>query len=454
MKIIKNLNLHKKSYKLIYLLLIITLLSFTKIKTFGCTPEIGCLGRHKYMSYVTVLSKTGEQKHAQSIMNYKVIYIFTDKLVFYGSSDTGNPSLESEVEIKNIEQQESKIERVINFGDIILDCGKYKNKLCHAMEYSGIDQISTFKTIKETIKIVPESLCILIPFFENAYKKMHDKIAYICGTQLKDLYDIINLKNSLSRNIEFYQLNNSLDRFNGFNGLLHKELNMIINPEGKTTRTYAKIYNRGIAFINMDTKLFQLFYSYNDLRKIGFGAYKVKDGLLKNKVPKEWGKGLISPIADCCIYLNGEFNKLTACLADDKGDSITAEDICSIKIEKIYSEIRSSLRGVIFSEAFHQINSNELKAKNCESKEFNVFKYRLLKTAEYSIENDCKKIMNYINMEDNENKKQWCKKNYEDELSLEKKLMSLSKEKVYNSIDNCVFNANPGLFDHKKFDGK
>jgi hypothetical protein len=75
-----------------------------------------------------------------------------------------------------------------------------------------------------------------------------------------------------------------------------------------------------------------------------------------------------------------------------------------------------------------------------------------MKTTEYAVENDCKMVMNYINTDDNAKKLQWCKKNFEDELSLEKRLMGLNTDSVYQAIDNCVFNNNVNLFDNSKFE--
>ena len=70
---------------------------------------------------------------------------------------------------------------------------------------------------------------------------------------IKEMYDIIAFKNFMSRNIEYYQLNNSLDRYNGFNGLLHKQLNLFINKGGKAATVVAKLYNQGIIFSLKET---------------------------------------------------------------------------------------------------------------------------------------------------------------------------------------------------------
>merc|ERR1712100_824915 len=67
-------------------------------------------------------------------------------------------------------------------------------------------------------------------------------------------------------------------------------------------------------------------------------------------------------------------------------------------------------------------------------------------------ENDCRMVMNYLNTETNERKQQWCKKNFQDEISLEKSLMSMNDDNVHAAIETCVFNANGSLFDIAKFE--
>jgi hypothetical protein len=142
---------------------------------------------------------------------------------------------------------------------------------------------------------------------------------------------------------------------------------------------------------------------------------------------------------------------MTVCLGDASGSIETAEDVCKISIEKFHSEIRGALRGVLFSEAFNEIEANKIKASNCSSKEFAVFKFRAIKTVEYAVENDCKMVMDYMSKEDNAKKLDWCKKNYSDELNLEKKLMGLGSDGVYQAIEKCVFLKNKETFDENKF---
>lgn len=454
MKMINFRNLKSSLLTLIFVM--IFLVDLISIVDCECTIKKGCLTRKKFMSYVTVIGKDGKPIISRSIMNYKIIYIFTDRLVFFTSTDSGSASLEQESVIE-LKEQESRIERVINFGEIILDCGKYKNKLCHAQEYNRIDQIDSFKLVKKNIKNNPDALCLLIPFFENGYQKIHDKIAYICGTEAKDLYNIISFKQYLSRQVEFYQLNVSLDRYNGFNGLLRKQLNVIVKTKDGKKSAIAKIFNKGISFVSTEpTGGLIRYYSFYELRKHSFGAYKIKDGLKSRQVPETWSQGISpTPLPDCCIYLNGEQSKTTFCLANKDNGLETAIDICQNRIDRVYQEIKIALRGIHFSESFHEIQNNKSKSSNCNSKEFIVFKDRAEKTTEYAIETDCELVMSYVNSDDYKKKFDWCKKNFADELKLELKLMSLKDEKVYEAINNCVYLSKKysSIFSDKHFNG-
>lgn len=445
MKIVKFFK--AKSYFTFCIFAILCFLNEISQISCDCTIKKGCLTRKKFMSYVTIVNKDGKPIISRSIMNYKIVYVFTDRLVFYTSLDSGSASLEQETEVEE-KEQESKIERIINYGEVILDCGKYKNKLCHAQEYRGIEKISSFKIPQKIIPNNPDALCILIPFFENGYEKIHDKIAYICGTEAKDMYNIISFKQYLSRQIEKYQLIVSLDRYNGFNGLLRKQMNVVLKTNVGAKSGYAKIFNKGINFYS-DTKLIKN-YSFYQLRKHAHRAMKVKEGLVLNKIPKDWNQGFQSspPLPECCIYLDGEQDKITFCLATQNGELESAVDICTNKIDKIFREIQIALRGIFFSESYHEIYSNKFKANNCAGDDFKVFQARARKTVEYSVETDCKFVMNYVNSDDYKKKYDWCQKNFADELKLEIQLMSLSSNKVLEILNRCVYNFSP---EYKKF---
>ena len=459
MKITTFFSLNRvKNLKLCLLGIVCLLLMITNVVS-ECNIKYGCLARQKFMSYVTVQGKDGEPLPLRTILNYKVLYIFTDRIVFYTSSDSGSPSLEADDTTDQVDKIESKMERVINYGDILLDCGKYNNKLCHAQEYPQIDKNQSFKKIQETIRNNADVFCLVLPFFENGYQKVHEKMAYICAMTPKDLYNIITFKNYLSRKIELYQLKVSGDRFNGFNGLLKRRSKFITIIDGKTVPVIGRIYNRGISLTaNDETRRFLKNYSFYQQREHKNGCFLVSDGLAKNKIPPNWANGMNpEPSPECCLYFKGETENMVLCQASADGKSVeSASDICQIKMKSYFKDVFNSLRGIKFSEAYHELSHNKKKLETCKSAEYKILKWRAEKTIDYAVNVDCKFIMNYVNSDEYQQKLLFCRKNYSDELKLELKLMSLDNDTIYDGINRCVYQAPDfkKIFDEKHFFGK
>lgn len=426
-------------------MLVLTMIaSMFNIIVSECNIKFGCLARQKFLSYVTVQSKSGEALPNRTIMNYKNIYVFTDRVVFYTSADAGSAVLDPEDSNSPLDKIEAKVERVIQYGDILLDCGKFHNKLCHGQEYPGIDKLESFKVVKKKITTNADVLCLVLPFFENGYKKMHEKMAYICGSSDKDLYNIITFKNYLSRKIELYQLKVSNDRFNGFNGLIKKKGFFVTKVDGKLLNVKAKIFNRGIQLsLNDSTEKYVKYYSLYQQRLHTGGAYLVSQGLAKKKVPEEWSAGINPvPSPECCMYFKGETENLVLCLASSDGQSIeTAGDICQAKMKPYYGEVLNSMRGIKFAEAYSELSHNPTKLADCKSPEYRTMKWRAEKTIDYAINVDCKFVMSYCTNDDYNQKFNFCYKNYGDELKLELKLMSLDNDDVYDSINDCVYKS-------------
>jgi hypothetical protein len=438
---ITTLSLRKVSLFVLVLVTTFFCLLLNTVKS-ECNIKFGCLARQKFMSYVTVQEKDGQALPLRTILNYKIIYVFTDRIVFYTSSDSGSPSMEPEDSTDQVSKIEAKVERVIHYGEILLDCGGFNNKLCHAQEYPGIDKIESFKIVQKGIPNNADVFCLVIPFFENGYKKFHEKMAYVCTSTAKDLYNIITFKNYLSRKIESYQLKMSNDRYNGFNGLLKRKGKFMITNENKMQNVVAKIYNRGMYLSANDaTRKFIKDYSFYQQREHKNLAVIVSNGLAKNKVPPNWASGFSSsPLPECCIFFKGESQDLTLCLASKDGESLeTASDICKVKMKSYFTDIWNSLRGIKFAEAYHELKHNQNKITNCKSDEYKYMKWRADKIMDYAINVDCGFVVNYINGDDYSQKLSFCHKNYGDELKLELKLMSLDNNEIYDGINNCVY---------------
>jgi hypothetical protein len=379
--------------------------------------------------------------------------------VFYTSTDAGNPALEPEEFEEQIPKIEAKIERVINFGEIILDCGKYHNKLCHAQEYPGIDKIPSYNEVRKKIVNNADVFCLIMPFFENGYMQSHEKMAYICAVAAQDLYNVITFKNYISRKIELYQLKTSNDRYNGFNGLLRRKTKFVATFDGMTVPVLASITNVGMQFNSADgTNKHLKFYSFYQQRLAKAGAHIVVDGLKKHKVPPAWSNGINPPPSpECCVFFKGETEDVTVCIAGPDGKQVEgAVDICKNKMKLLYGDFWNTLRGIKFAEAFHELTHNKVKEAKCKSEEYNIMKYRAEKTIDYAINVDCRYVMNYISTDEYQQKHRFCYKNYGDELKLELKLMSLDNESVYNAINNCVYSSDAfkKVFQESHFESK
>ena len=176
-----------------------------------CELRQGCILRSKFFAHVNYQHQNGKALPLKSALNYKIIYLYKDRLIFYSSTK----STENGLELENIltkKTDEMSVERIINFAEIILDCGKFKNKLCHAQNYPPIMSVPYFKKIKKRISTNPDIKCIAIPFYENAYKLSHEKTAFVCINEMRQMIQLIDFKNTLSRAIEAYQMKLADDR--------------------------------------------------------------------------------------------------------------------------------------------------------------------------------------------------------------------------------------------------
>ena len=273
--------------------------------SFKCDLKFGCLMRSKYFSYLTMQDIDGTREDNKSYPSYKILYIYNDRIVFYTSSKILSPSLEREVRISKIIDEEN-IERVIYYSDIILDCGPNNNKLCFAQNYPQILKLKTFKTVRKSIPKTPDVKCITLPFFESSYKLNHEKIAFICIKDIRELFTFIKFKNDLSRFIENYQMKLGGDRYNSYNGLLRKEKPYIYyDKNNQPVPVIARLFGKKIILVkNDDSASFVKEFSLFQLRK---GNVQSVDKAIRNKIMESnWNSDFeVKPYDNCCIVYPG-----------------------------------------------------------------------------------------------------------------------------------------------------
>jgi hypothetical protein len=260
--------------------------------------------RKKFFSYVTYQNQDGSKNEQKTSISNKLILVYTDKIIFYSSSESGSSSIENEKPM-NKQQDEESIERIINFSDIILDCGFDHNKLCHAENYPQILNVPTFDIVKRAIPDHPGIKCLTLPFFENSYKKSHEKIAFICVRDSRLLKDLIEFKSSLSRAIESFQMRINSDRFNAFNGLLRKQIPIISFVDNKPVPSIARLYGKKIILVSNDkSSSFISEFSLYQLRNRR--AYTAHEAVKLGILDQDWnGEFEASPTDDCCLVFPG-----------------------------------------------------------------------------------------------------------------------------------------------------
>ena len=293
-----------KSLAILMIFLIFSLFNEAITINSKCDIKLGCIMRVKYYSHVSFQSQTGQPLPIKSSLNYKIIYVYNDRMVFYSSQKSTEIALELERERTKL-VDESNIERTINFSNIILDCGKYLNKLCFAQNYPDIETIPFFNKIKKAIPTNPDIKCIVIPFFENSYKQSHDKVAFICIHEIRQIKELIQFKNSLSRAIEQNQRNLADDRFNGFNGIRRNQNKFIFFKNNKPVAVIGRLYGKKISLLTND-KFTAHIKDFSLLEIRNSGVYFVNEAIKKGKLMSNWNKDYELPATDeCCIVFPG-----------------------------------------------------------------------------------------------------------------------------------------------------
>ena len=259
-----------------------------------CELRQGCILRSKFFAHVNYQHQNGKALPLKSALNYKIIYLYKDRLIFYSSTK----STENGLELENIltkKTDEMSVERIINFAEIILDCGKFKNKLCHAQNYPPIMSVPYFKKIKKRISTNPDIKCIAIPFYENAYKLSHEKTAFVCINEMRQMIQLIDFKNTLSRAIEAYQMKLADDRFSGFNGQRRTQAQLIYFKDNKPQQVLGRLYGKRISLLTND-KTAAFIKDFSLFQTIKSGIYYVSDAIKQGLLSKDW---------NCCLVLPG-----------------------------------------------------------------------------------------------------------------------------------------------------
>ena len=270
-----------------------------------CKIEYGCLLKKKFYGFISSATTMGVGLPKTSEVNFKNIYVFTDRIVFYKAKLPQENEDETEIIGLNKLMDESNILRSISFQHIILECGKLFQSLCHAKNFPHILHSKPFNTIKSIINNAAEK-CLAFTFLDEAFTDASDKIAIICIKDKLQMLDLLNFKGFVSKAIESYQLQSAISRFESSNGIAHLTNHFISYINNKPVNVVATFFGKGILLSSDDKDArFLNFISYYNLRNTG--AYRLRKATEMKKLKDGWAEKMrASPPEDCCIVMPGK----------------------------------------------------------------------------------------------------------------------------------------------------
>lgn len=422
------------------ILIVIVLLNvLTTSYGFDCDQQLGCLLKKKFFAYVSNADTRGVGHSTESNINFKNIFVFRDKIVFYKASLPQENVSEQEVPGLNPQMNEAHIERLISFRYLNLQCGKYETRICHASELPQIAKSEAYKTVKAKIANSSEK-CIAFTFFDEAYPTEEQKIAILCITDARQVKDLLAFKNFLSRKVAGYHLYEAVNRYDSSSGIEISNGHYISYINNKPTPVYASIREKSILLATDDTKRDYL----TTIKLLGLrnsGAYSLRKASELKKLKDGWSDSLSSPPPlDCCLALPSEERISLLCIPNGfkKKEIEVKKEKCASAMQRTLKTIWTELRKIQFAEKLSILVTDLRVSGNCNSPEYKIFKNMIIDSGRTAINTDCKILMQYspdLFM----TKKDYCLKHYVDEIEMMIKLIVLGNKRFWNSLKDCTY---------------
>ncbi len=291
-----------KIYSFSNIAIVTLLICFSFSNSIDCDEKLGCLLKKKFFSFVSNADTRGNPHSLESTTNYKNVYSFNDKLVFFKASLPQENISEQEIPGLNTQMNEAHIQRFVPFRHIRLECGKFQTRLCHAKDLPSITKSDAFKKIKLKIADADDK-CLAFTFLEESFNKVTNKIAIICITDPRQVKELLIFKNFVSRSISKYHLLEAHNRFDASAGLELGNGHFITYFKEKTIPVYASLRSKSILLLTDDVKR-----SYvKEIKFLGLrntGAWSVRKANELKKLKQGWADKLgIPPSVDCCIVM-------------------------------------------------------------------------------------------------------------------------------------------------------
>ena len=413
----------------------------------ACKNDMGCTHKDKFVTWAPPVDINGKTQKNFKDLNFHKVYILHNGLSIVDSGNPNKALMEQDPEHPNYGLNASVMVRKILWGQIKLECGKYKNKLCMAGDYPDQSKLNEAKPQLEAkgyLRIL--SHCIVIPFFDDIYyEKEEEKLILFClPNTAKEIFDILKYKEYLSRKIENKQIEEVGINETQFNFIerpvrkfitFHDNRRIPVNLQVKFN--YLNVWHNKFTFIRK--------YSLLEQEQDGF-ALRVDHALEKHdSIPAvhDWANGLPEkPSPNCCLILKGKFNDMLACVANaEEPDNLEMQQQseCVQVINQVQLEIHDYVYKAKYENAFNEIN-NTIDKTTCEDAPWNIMINRYKAEAETAIKN-CEKMFLYAVDSSNADKRSKCKQSYDKMMEEEKKYLTKDdRENFVTKFEECVIN--------------
>jgi hypothetical protein len=243
----------------------------------------------------------------ESNVNFKNVFVFNDKIVFYKAKLPQENLAEQEISNLNSQMNESYIERLIPFRHLILECGKFQTRICHAKDLPDITKSEEYKVIKSKIQNSDDK-CVAFTFYEYAFNDVAQKIAVLCITDSRQVKELLSFKNFLSRTVANYHLLEAITRYDSSTGIELANGHFISYVKNRPIKVFASLRSKGIFLTTDDSKQeFVKNIKYIGLRNTG--AYSIKKAVELHKLRDGYADKLsIPPPHDCCVVMPSKNN--------------------------------------------------------------------------------------------------------------------------------------------------
>lgn len=446
----------KLKYQSFIIIFLFSINSILEVKSQDCRKDTGCMAKAKFLTYTTSVSIDGLTSEVVKDVNFKLVFLLEKGITIMNTNDSTSKIIEDSANNK-FGDNTNMLVRSIPYGQIVMDCGVMKNKLCTIEEYPYKDIVAKARgEISKVMSAFIDTHCIVVPFFDEKYKKKEDKLAIFCLKEAGDIYEVLKYRDLFSRKIEKEQNEESLNA-NTTNNSINRELKKMVtfNDQHFSVPVDVQIKKNVINLTGNQKEMpFFKAYSLFQLKDPKTFAKVVNEAIpLDPKKLKTWNANLKpSPTEQCCIFYSGETNDLLLCLANDQGNLETNDEKCKTTLKEIENESYEFIYRLQLMNSIQTLQTHTKKQADCSDKLWDNLKKRYEAAGKHAI-NNCKQIFLYA-PDPIDIKSSNCKKQYLLDIDHEIRLLINYDIKFEAPFKKCVVKEFPDIMDTNEFNSK